>query len=268
MRTPRKDLVGDRFGRLIVLNYEYKSGHGTPYWKCRCDCGNTKIISAYSLKYGTTASCGCLRKEKFYESLTNLVGQRFDRLVVNSLDHYSNKQRYWKCVCDCGNEAIINTAALLNGHTKSCGCIHKELFELHRVINKKYDTDDERRKVNAVYMRKRNKTIEGRVTAARGKHTRRDREKSTLNDLTKKDIEFLYKLQDGICVSCRKSLDNYHIDHIIPVSKGGGLTLSNVQLLCPFCNQSKNDKTINYLYTYLLEKEEVEGNVLLRNKNL
>lgn len=28
----------------------------------------------------------------------------------------------WKCICDCGNETIVDTRNLLSGHTTSCGC--------------------------------------------------------------------------------------------------------------------------------------------------
>lgn len=28
----------------------------------------------------------------------------------------------WKCICDCGNETIVDTRNLLKGHTTSCGC--------------------------------------------------------------------------------------------------------------------------------------------------
>jgi predicted phosphodiesterase len=48
----------------------------------------------------------------------------------------------------------------------------------------------------------------------------------------------------GKCAAaCGKSIvGGYHIDHIVPISKGGVNDNSNVQLLCPLCNWRKNDK--------------------------
>ena len=58
----REDLTGQRFGRLVVQEYEgRKNGH--TMWKCVCDCGNTIVTSAHSLKNGRTKSCGCLNTE-------------------------------------------------------------------------------------------------------------------------------------------------------------------------------------------------------------
>lgn len=59
-----------------------------------------------------------------------------------------------------------------------------------------------------------------------------------------KDIAVkLMEKQGGICNCCLKPLNgDYHIDHIIPISKGGTNTEDNVQLLHSRCNLVKNDK--------------------------
>jgi 5-methylcytosine-specific restriction endonuclease McrA len=64
---------------------------------------------------------------------------------------------------------------------------------------------------------------------------------------TKQDIERLFFLQKGKCASCTTKLiksgkNIYHVDHIMPLTKGGGDGPENLQLLCPGCNIKKNAK--------------------------
>lgn len=64
----RKSLVGQRFGRLIVIKQaeDYiapKNGQHFAQWICQCDCGNECISSSNNLKRGVSTSCGCYNKE-------------------------------------------------------------------------------------------------------------------------------------------------------------------------------------------------------------
>ena len=56
------NFIGKRFGRLIVIKRVNNKGNNQ-FYLCKCDCGKEKIIQKYSLIYGKTRSCGCLRKE-------------------------------------------------------------------------------------------------------------------------------------------------------------------------------------------------------------
>lgn len=58
-----KNLTGKRFGRLVVLERVENNKRQQAQWLCKCDCGNTKVICAASLKKGSTRSCGCLIHE-------------------------------------------------------------------------------------------------------------------------------------------------------------------------------------------------------------
>lgn len=62
-----KDLTGQRFGKLVVIERaeDYVSPSGQPKirWLCQCDCGNKTKVLRECLLSGTTKSCGCLRVE-------------------------------------------------------------------------------------------------------------------------------------------------------------------------------------------------------------
>lgn len=57
--TRRSDHTGKRFGRLTALEYEPAS----KAWRCRCDCGQVKLVAPPQLVRGRTKSCGCFRAE-------------------------------------------------------------------------------------------------------------------------------------------------------------------------------------------------------------
>jgi len=65
--SKKLDLVGQKFGRLTVLEYSHNNKHGQTMWKCKCDCGNEIIIQGYSLKSGHSKSCGCYNVERVTE---------------------------------------------------------------------------------------------------------------------------------------------------------------------------------------------------------
>lgn len=55
----------------------------------------------------------------------------------------------------------------------------------------------------------------------------------------------LYKNQEGLCGYCSCDLESTtrHLDHIVPLSRGGLHTLVNVHWTCAECNLSKKDQT-------------------------
>ena len=52
----------------------------------------------------------------------DLIGQRFGKLTVTSPADNKDGRTAWLCHCDCGNDVVVKTCHLRNGHTKSCGC--------------------------------------------------------------------------------------------------------------------------------------------------
>lgn len=58
----RKDLSGQRFGRLVAIKRS-DSPSTRSLWTCKCDCGKIHDVLAQSLIPGLQKSCGCLRDE-------------------------------------------------------------------------------------------------------------------------------------------------------------------------------------------------------------
>jgi CRISPR/Cas system Type II protein with McrA/HNH and RuvC-like nuclease domain len=53
---------------------------------------------------------------------------------------------------------------------------------------------------------------------------------------SKKKINLLREIQNNSCAYCDLYLENYHIDHVVPISFGGSNNLDNLVLSCPPCN--------------------------------
>ena len=113
------DLIGKRFGKLVVISYAGINKRNNPLWTCHCDCGSTKIVLEYSLKSGNTKSCGCLRRD-----IKDITGNKYGSLsVIGFVKRDTQKRKtLWLCNCDCGKEVIVDGHYLKTGAIKSCGC--------------------------------------------------------------------------------------------------------------------------------------------------
>ncbi|MFA6064001.1 MAG: HNH endonuclease [Gallionella sp.] len=73
---------------------------------------------------------------------------------------------------------------------------------------------------------------------------RRHKEKLNGGKLTDGIVSKLLTVQKSKCAICKKSLKirGYHVDHIVPIIRGGKNSDSNIQITCPTCNLKKSDK--------------------------
>ena len=78
---------------------------------------------------------------QYVGALRDLTGLKFGNLTVISRDGSNKyKKATWWCRCDCdGNEKSYISSNLINGNTKSCGCLHDLIAS---EVNKKYNTYD------------------------------------------------------------------------------------------------------------------------------
>lgn len=67
----------------------------------------------------------------------DLTGLRFGKLIVigkgeNYCSPKGSTASQWYCQCDCGSEPVLlRRDSLITGNTRSCGCLHEEVFVTH-----------------------------------------------------------------------------------------------------------------------------------------
>lgn len=62
-KSEHKIQVGHRYGHWVIIGEAQRIG-GDMRYLCRCGCGTEKLVSAITLRNGSSTSCGCMRKEK------------------------------------------------------------------------------------------------------------------------------------------------------------------------------------------------------------
>lgn len=95
-----------------------------------------------------------------------------------------------------------------------------------------------------------NRRIERRIEAIN-----RKRGKLSLSKINKSDIENLLLSQNQRCFYCNHILIEKHIEHIIPLSKGGDHKLYNIVLSCPSCNLKKSNKMPEIFINEILKEK-------------
>jgi hypothetical protein len=59
-----QESVGKRYGRLVVIDRAGLTTDNHVKVLCRCDCGQTKVLTLQEIRRGNTKSCGCYMKEE------------------------------------------------------------------------------------------------------------------------------------------------------------------------------------------------------------
>lgn len=74
-------------------------------------------------------------------SFKDLTGKKFGRLQVLEIDKEksTSKTIKWKCICDCGKTLSVASCHLISGHSKSCGCLSRDIVTKSNDIE--FDTD-------------------------------------------------------------------------------------------------------------------------------
>jgi hypothetical protein len=67
MANLKNDVTGQKFSRLLVIDWAYTNAHRQSMWNCKCDCGALAVVLGNDLIRGHTRSCGCYNDERLIE---------------------------------------------------------------------------------------------------------------------------------------------------------------------------------------------------------
>ena len=85
IETHTKNLLGHKFEKLLVIDYDNNKDKSGAYWICQCDCGTIKSVRGSNLLQGRTQSCGCLKS----------TGELKIKEILNSLSiEFEYQKRY------------------------------------------------------------------------------------------------------------------------------------------------------------------------------
>ena len=116
--TPSEIKPGMKFGHWDVIKFSHNNAHRVKYFLCKCDvCGTEKPVRGTSLISGQSTACS-------RDCMNTLIGMKFGRWTVLKKDF--SRPRYYICKCDCGTVKSVYRGSLLQGATKSCGCLKVE----------------------------------------------------------------------------------------------------------------------------------------------
>lgn len=133
------NLIGQKFGKLLVISETNKRKNKSVVWQCQCDCGNVQEFSTKQLRSDGLIQCHqCGNHRQPKTDLTpDIIGKKFNSLtVVEKTDQRRGDKILYKCKCDCGTITYVNRTDLQNGHIKSCGCM-KLKYKIGDIVNNK-----------------------------------------------------------------------------------------------------------------------------------
>jgi hypothetical protein len=150
--TRRKDIVGNKYGMLTIVEMLYRFKGKNTYCRCLCDCGNETIAHCGNIKRGLSKSCGCLERDSRYNRnhIIDIIGKKYGKLTVikSTGDKESNQSAIWECQCECGK--IINVSASDLRRFTSCGCEYNYGASLD-LTGKKFGSLVVREQINSRY---------------------------------------------------------------------------------------------------------------------
>lgn len=118
-----QDIIGQKFGKLKIINEVDRGNYSSRRVNCLCECNNIREFSLSTLrrKMNPVTHCGCSPATKPFKDIT---GQKFNKLTaVRRVSHEAGRSM-WLFHCDCGGEKIVALTAIEFSSLSCPSCNH------------------------------------------------------------------------------------------------------------------------------------------------
>lgn len=159
-----------------------------------------------------------------------LIGQKINRLLVESVDLSQSPRIYYICRCECGNKSRCRKEALTTKKVVSCGCFQKEMARI------------------------------GKKRLPKGERARRNQYSKYIQGAKSRNLEFNLSYKEFVdltqlnCFYCNsKPLKRWNVhggdfctgNGIDRIDSAKGYEINNVVPCCYECNRAKSNMSLD-----------------------
>lgn len=131
------NLIGQKFGKLTVIEETPDRKNNSVVWKCKCDCGNEIKLSTKELRSDGIQKCRICGLERCPKTGRNnkYIGKTFGNLtIIKPTERRSGNKIIYECRCICGNTTYSTITEVQSGNKISCGCMRSK-YQIGDIIN-------------------------------------------------------------------------------------------------------------------------------------
>lgn len=196
------------------------------------------------LKTCTNVDCKCVNPQPITEFVSSSLHCKTCRVEYSRRWAQENRERY-----------LTRTREYYSSHKTEFAESAKRRYDLNREARNAYSREYAKANIDRLRESARRrreadpqKYLESgrRYRAANPflmKHlygVRRKRVKEALGFYTAQDLQLKFELQGGLCYYCKQPLEQFDVEHKIPLARGGTNWPANICCACEKCNGSKH----------------------------
>jgi len=179
--------------------------------------------------------------------LIDLTGQKFGRWTVIKKVTSVKGHTKWLCLCECGEKKTVDRGNLLNGSSKSCGCLKNEQQKI---------------KSGLASMRR---VILGYKKNANARGLKYNLTEKEFKEITQQNCHYC-GAKPGNIAKNRYGNGDYIYNGLDRIDNNKDYTLENCVSCCKICNIAKNNLTLQEYKDWIKKSYNYQNQVKIINE--